>query len=554
MVSNPLMPKSHVETTSTGTSAITRRSLLVLWLPAVALLLLGLGIRLYDLTDPPLDFHPTRQLRGALIARGMYYQMLPNADPEIRRTAIQYANSVGQYEPSILEKIVAETYLLIGGENLWVARIYTSLFWIIAGAALFALARRMTSLGPALISLGYFLFLPFAVQASRSFQPDPGMVMWIVLSAYTIYRWSEKRSWKWAILTGLLAGMAVLVKVVAGYIVACMAVAVVLYTDGIKRFWRDPQVWAMAVLMATIPGIYYLGLHHGRAGDYFQNWTLSLLHLLIEPSFYVRWFSFVQDLVGLGPILIGLAGVLIAMPRCRALLIGLWAGYFIYGLSLPYQMYTHSYYHEQLIPIIALSLAPAAQPLLERIFQQTTLWKTLAAGLAILAIAYPLWVARSTMASEDNRKEPAYWQQIASYLPTDGKIIGLTQDYGYRLMYYGWRKVDLWPSRGDRSLSALRGRSKEFEDYFAKHTQDKSYFLVTAMGQLNDQPDLKELLSTQYPVTAQGDGYIIYDLAHPSAPATFDPQPERMAFRMTKSLPEPLHDKSSNMIWIARGD
>jgi hypothetical protein len=445
----------------------------------------------------------------------MYFQMLPNADPEMRRTAVQFENSVGQYEPSILEKLVAETYLLMGGENLWVARIYTSLFWIIGGIALFALARRMTSPGPALISLGYFLFLPFAVQASRSFQPDPGMVMWIVLSAYTVYRWSEKRSWKWAILTGLLAGMAVLVKVVAGYIVASMAVAVVLYTVGIKRAWRDPQVWVMAALMAVIPGIYYLGLHHGRAGDYFQNWTLSLLHLLIEPSFYVRWYSFVQDLVGLGAILIGLAGVLIASPRPRALLAGLWVGYFLYGLSLPYQMYTHSYYHEQLIPIIALSLAPAAQPLLERIFQQARFWKTLAAGLAILAVAYPVWVARSTMAAEDNRKEPAYWQEIASYLPTDGKIIGLTQDYGYRLMYFGWRKVDLWPSRGDRNLAALRGRSKEFEDYFAKHTQDVSYFLVTAMGQLNDQPDLKELLSTQYPVAAQGDGYIIYDLANP---------------------------------------
>src|SRR5512146_3286602 len=117
MISNPLISETSEIPSSTNSSAISRRSTLVLWLPAVALLLLGLGIRLYDLTDPPLDFHPTRQLRGALIARGMYYQMLPNADPETRRTAIQFANSVGQYEPSILEKIVAETYLLMGGEN-----------------------------------------------------------------------------------------------------------------------------------------------------------------------------------------------------------------------------------------------------------------------------------------------------------------------------------------------------------------------------------------------------------------------------------------------------
>ncbi|MEJ5241736.1 MAG: hypothetical protein WHS87_11110 [Anaerolineales bacterium] len=35
------------------------------------LLLTGWLIRLYDLDDPPLDFHPTRQLFSALKARGI---------------------------------------------------------------------------------------------------------------------------------------------------------------------------------------------------------------------------------------------------------------------------------------------------------------------------------------------------------------------------------------------------------------------------------------------------------------------------------------------------
>ena len=53
-----------------------------LFLGFVLLILLGLGIyiRLYDLTDPPLDFHPTRQLRSAIIARSMYYRSLPETE------------------------------------------------------------------------------------------------------------------------------------------------------------------------------------------------------------------------------------------------------------------------------------------------------------------------------------------------------------------------------------------------------------------------------------------------------------------------------------------
>jgi 4-amino-4-deoxy-L-arabinose transferase-like glycosyltransferase len=362
--------------------------------------------------------------------------------------------------------------------------------------------------------MGYYLFLPFAVQASRSFQPDPGMVMWIILSLYTLYRWSEQPSWKWAVLTGLLGGIAVLIKIPAAFIVAGASVVMVLYTLGFRRFWRSPQVWVMVILMILPSAIYYLGIRQGHASDYFENWTIALSHLILEPAFYVRWFSFVQDLMGFTAILVSLVGVLIASQRSRMLLLGLWGGYFVYGLSLPYQMYTHSYYHLQLVPIIALSLAPVGQLIFDRVRQQSKVWQALFAGVVIVAAVYPLWIARSTLAQEDYRQEPAYWQDIGSKLPTDGKIIALTQDYGYRLMYYGWRKVVLWPNRGEQALSALRGKSKEFEDYFAKHTANKNYFLITAFGQLNDQPDLKQTLYDKYPIFTQGNSYVIFDL-HP---------------------------------------
>jgi len=119
------------------------------------------------------------------------------------------------------------------------------------------------------------------------------------------------------------------------------------------------------------------------------------------------------------------------------------------------------------------------------------------------------------MNQKNFRGEPAHWQEIAALLPTEGKIIGLTQDYGYPLAYYGWRRVLLWPIRGERQLSDLRGISKEFIDFFAKRTEGKSYFLITAFSQLEDQPDLKQYLEEVYPLAAQGDGYLIYDLLHP---------------------------------------
>lgn len=502
-------------------STSSKRTVILLGLVLLCLLVLGFAVRMYDLTDQPIDFHSTRQLRGAVIARGMYYQMLPDADPALRERAIAYWYSTGQYEPSILEKIIAYIYLLIGSEQIWIARIVNSLFWLIGGLAVFDLARRMVINGSSkgvpiavgLVALGYYLILPFGVQASRSFQPDPGMVMWIALSVYSLYRWSQDQEWKWAILTGLFGGIAVLTKVVAAYIIGGAAVAMVLYSLGMKRSWRSPQVWTMLILMVAPTVVYYVG-REGRAATYISSWTIALSHLLLDPSFYVRWLSLVQDIMGLTALLLSLVGVLIASPRARSLLLGLWIGYGVYGLFVPYQMYTHNYYHLQLIPIIALSLVPVAQLILDKLTQEAKIWQFLFALIVVAWIAYPSWVSIAEQKQENYRNEPAYWQEIASYLPDDGKIVALTQDYGYRLMYYGWRKVRLWPTRGERTLSSLRGSEKEFEQYFSNRTDGRKYFLITSFNQFNSQQDLKNFLSDNYPVHAEGSGYLIFDLDH----------------------------------------
>lgn len=493
------------------------------WVGAALMLLLGFGLRMYDLTDQPIDFHPTRQLRSAIVARGMYYKMLPDADPALREQAINYWYSTGQYEPSILEYLTARVYLMLDGENLWVARVINSIFWVLAGLALFDLARRATSPAAALLALAYFMVLPFAVQASRSFQPDPGMTMWIVLAAYTLYRWSEtatqpRKSWIWAILAGLTGGLAVFTKFPAAYMVGAAAVAMVLFTLGWKRFWRNPQVWLMAVIMVTPTLLFYLN-RQGRASEYLDSWTIALSHLLLDPSLYVRWLNLVQNLMGMAALVAGLVGVVIARGRYRWLLISLWIGYFLYGLFLPYQMYTHSYYHIQLISVIALSLAPLFELIIERVRigvdKPQRFWQALFVMIILVALVFTSWLSIAEFSREDYRSEPAHWENIASLLPSDGKIVALTQDYGYPLMYYGWRKVTLWPNRGERTLSSLRGSVKEFEQYLAKRIEGKSYFLITAFGQFNDQPDLKQALAERYPVFAEGDGYLIYDLEQP---------------------------------------
>jgi 4-amino-4-deoxy-L-arabinose transferase-like glycosyltransferase len=554
------------------------------WFLAIVLAIYGFGIRMVDLTDAPFDFHPTRQLHGAIIARAMYFQMLPSSSQSERQLAQDLTSATGQYEPPVLERLVAFSYLLMGKENVWVSRIFTSLFWCIGSLALFDLVRRLLSTSThaspipstsgqvsveiqgkldgsgqngfgimvaALISQGFFLLLPFAVQASRSFQPDPGMVMWIILAAYAFFRWSEAHfqndsiknlptevaddeqvkeedkirpskwtsfwssTWTWAILAGVFGGLAVLTKAFAMYMIGALAVVSVLHTLGWRRFWRNPQTWVMALLVALPAGLYYTIGRQGAASEYLDTWTFSLSSMLLRPSIYSTWFTLLAKLMTLSAIVLGLLGIVLVKSRRLPFLLSLWAGYFIFGITVPFQIHTHTYYHLQMTPILAISMGVAILPLTEAVLQRKWYMRILGLLAIMLVGAYLSVVSISTLRQQDYRATPAFWEEIGQKLPEDGKIVALTQDYGLPLSYYGWRDVAIWPPRGERKLSAMRGDNKELENLFAKKSAGKRYFVITAFKQFNDQPDLKQYLEENYAVAAQGDGYLIYDLEKP---------------------------------------
>jgi hypothetical protein len=177
-----------------------------------------------------------------------------------------------------------------------------------------------------------------------------------------------------------------------------------------------------------------------------------------------------------------------------------------------------------LIPIVALSIAPLAEMSLARL---TVLKppssaagtppraykniKHIATAVLLLGLFASLWNIRAQMKSVDYRLEVQMWQQIAE--TTRGyNLAGLTQDYGSRLAYWGWRSITPWPTYGDLNYHEdLRGAQMDFEKQFEELALKKDLFLVTDFDELNRQPFLEAKLAG-YPVFAQGDGYIIYDL------------------------------------------
>jgi hypothetical protein len=486
----------------------------------------ALAIRLYDLTDLPLDFHPTRQLLSAIKARGLYYETQPDGISTWKlETAIHQAKLKSDVEPVVFERLVAFTYRFTG-EQLWIARIYSSLFWLIGGVFLFMLVRELVSFEGAIFSTAYYLFFPYAIIASRSFQPDPLMVMLILAFWWMFSRWMSltflaadgRGTWGWALLAGLLGGFAIFVKFSAAFFVIGGALGLALSHFSLRDLLRNVQVWVI-ILLGVLPALAYLVYGIFIAGFFGQQFSGRFIPMLLSnPLNYLQWETKASLAAGGIFIMLGLLGFFLADDkRMRIFLYSLWGAYLLYGLFFDYHTPTHDYYHLPFIPIVAVALAPLGDWFFAHLTEATLQRWT--RGAAYIILVYGLlsvvWDVRNQMKAVDYRSDAAMWAEIGGQFDEAARIVALTQDYGSRLQYWGWRTAAVWPYVGDVNYVDVRGGKFSFEKLFNAYSSKRDFFLVTDFNELERQSELKERLFTSYPILVQGTDFLIFDLQNP---------------------------------------
>lgn len=485
------------------------------WLFVLAIFIGGFALRMVDITDLPLDFHPTRQLFSALKVRGMYYESLaPNIPDWQREMAVRQWKTQPTLEPEMIEALALAAYTAKGAADLSLPRIITAVFWIISGIFLFLAARRLVSPDGALLTASAYLFIPYTVYASRSFQPDPLMVAFIAAFIWALAGWLDEENWRWAVLAGLFGGLAIYTKAVAIFFVAGAALLGILKKISLKDALKNTQVWGIALLALLPTLIYYInGLALG--GGTSQNYSGRFFpELLISPSFYLRWGLNLNQMIGYLAIALALVGLLLFPKTKNGIVIGLWGGYILYGLIFNYHFSTHDYYQMPFLPVVALTLAPIGEMISETVrtrakgvmprFILFTAWT-----LALLGAA---WTVYSDLRAVDYRPLAQTYRQVGDLLRDEGKIVALTEDYGYRLNYWGWLNVTHFPSAGDLWYQEKRGDPQDFAQTFEKYAKNRSFFVVTDFDEWALQEDLRLHLTENYPIHAEGDAYLIFDL------------------------------------------
>ena len=512
--------------------------------PLSRLLVLGIMfvvafcLRLHRIGEPLFDFSPVRQYHSALLARGFYEWLLSGN--------LKTMPPDGIIEPPILEVLASLSYLISGGEHLWVPRLLSASFWMVGGVFLYLIARKIVSANAAGFSVAFYLFDPAAVLPSRAFMPESLMIMMLLVSVFTVLRYHERPT------TGRLMA-AVVVSSAALFVKPGMClfqifgafVGLMVYKKGLLRSLTSAHLLLFTVLSLLPVGLYYM--YGAVIASFLQGQVQGKVvpQYLLETYFWRGWLDQIASTVGLVAFAGALLGVLLVRPGLpKALMAGLWGGYFLFGLVFTYHIHTHGYYSLQFVPVVALSLGPlwdTVEGYIRRGGRQHYR-RAVFLGLVVIAVVFAVAEQRTAIfgiAQQAGGAKPfpgrymgsaliAHYGARAKVYGEIGAIVGHSPrtifsapDFGYPLLYHGRLDGEYWPtpemmawwqSRGrvEAHLGGATTRRELFDDWYREVSPE--YFIVIKSEGWKDDRQLRRLLTRHFSKVARDKYYLVFDL------------------------------------------
>lgn len=406
-------------------------------------------------------------------------------------------------------------YAVVGKENLAIARLLSIAAWMVGALPLMALARRLSEPPGAIVALSTYLFLPYGVVASRAFQPDALMTSASLFALLAGVRSIERHSVSRRLAAAGAIGIAAVIKPMSVFLTIPGFIGFAIARHG-WRVMLQRSVWSVIVL-GLFPAVLIYGYSTAFGTFARDQMRLRFVPALIPtPFFWGGLWTQIARVLGPTVVAATAAGTIVAERRTRVVLTALWAGYLAFAIAFTYHMPTHDYYHLPYIVLAAFACASLAQ----RVQRQLDTRGRSGLGFAIVTGAIALLigggVARAIPqlgAGDDGRI--AMYEQIGALAEHQTRVLFLDTAYGYPLMYYGQVSGDSWPTSDDLAAEALGGAAPiTADERFARDFADyaPTFFIVTDLRSLEDQPDLERWLSRHADVVRRTADYHIYRL------------------------------------------
>lgn len=372
-----------------------------------------------------------------------------------------------------------------------------------------------------------FMFVPWGIEASQAFQPDPLMVGLTVATLAAAWRQHQQRgtgsagSW---ILLSALATAAILAKPMAVFFVAPAVLILAIQRIGWRRGCCAAGLWILAVSLPAA-GYYTYG-----TDDVFESRFFPALWPTLP--FWQAWAAILNRVAGWYLVLPALAGIVLATRSARAFVAALWIGYLAFGLAFAYHIHTHDYYSLPLLPILGLSLGAVVDRIARLDVSPSAHRRLAAVGVVTLlgAGALSLRSADVFASSAGVEAEAAGYRRIGELVQHSTRVASLdATSYGYAINYHGLINTSNWPLSIDLTLDRLSGVKEVPAAQRLASLGAIDFFVATNQAELNLQPELRAFLGERLLIARDGSPeswrYVVYDLRR--AGATL--QPDRLS-------------------------
>ena len=454
-----------------------------------------------------------REYNSAIFAHAFYLSGNDKVEQWHKDVAFAARDQLPLLEPPVTEYLVSLLYRIMGKEEIWYSRYLTSLFWLIGGMFLYKTVQMLASVEAALIAVGYYLFVPWGIIISRSFQPDSLMMMMFLLSLHGMVLYFKRPSWSRLVLVGTLSGMTLLFRPLVLFTLFGAMIALTIHEKGtwVSLIGRRLVVFIFLSLIFPLAfygyGIYIAGFLQGQVDLSFRP------YLLTRWTFWRGWFDLGTSVAGHSFLLIAILGFFALRDRfTRYVIAGLTVGYLIFGMLFTFHVHTHPYYHIQFFPIIAL----CASPLLAAVF---TTYRRLAGGYwwmpvtaCLLAISYFSWrEVRSTLYTTVF-EDPSLAREVGEIVRHSPRTVFVAYHYGVPLEYYGELAGAPWPVRIDDPFYRRPGAQELSVQERIDHLGfTPEYFVITDFGLYRRKhQDLDTYLESACSSQLETSDYLIY--------------------------------------------
>lgn len=486
----------------------------------------GISLRFWSLNRPLVGNHEHRAVAYGMMARNAVndanaifkpsFDLIIGGEPSFCMLEIPYAAYMAGY----LWKFTNFSI------DFW-GRLISLVSFVFSIILFYGIVKKISGSKTALIASFVLAVSPISVILGQSFQMEYPALTLILGSLYLILEWEEKNSTKKLLLSGILFGLALLLRL--QYVFMFLLLPFVIFQkQGIKSFVKS-KLWLLCLVVFLLPAAWYcygtyvaVSQQNVMTSVYDQVLLRSFPHpVLFKADFYKVLLDNVAGLC-FTPILFPffLLGIFIKSKSRLENIFYVWLLLIsVFFLVLPGKIYDLNYY---LLPLVlpgAFFIAKFIVFLLEKDFFKEVRYPKIGFILLLVFVTcisarYFIYPAYKT--PEEFRNSEKVIKEVKEYVPEDAKII-VSDRNPHAFLYYcdrkGWIIVIDRTKVYDRpTCLAKPDKRSSIEIFEDMREEGADYFVTTELEKFKKDKEFYDYVIKCYPVVKMTDTYFLFDI------------------------------------------